>query len=91
MATRTYSVPEHRDPARAVAELCLIAAVMFVASYVGILFIDQDNGVAPIWIANAILIYFILRNPAADTFRVIAVGITARFCAGLVIGSAPIT
>src|SRR5215469_4757216 len=91
MATRTYSVPEHRDPARAMAELCLIAAVMFVASYVGILFIDQDNGVAPIWIANAILIYFILRNPAADTFRVTAVGITARFCAGLVIGSAPIT
>jgi signal transduction histidine kinase len=87
MATRTHGVPEHRDPARAVAELCLIAAVVFLVAYAGVAIIDRENGVSPIWIANAVIIYFVLRRPPSQTFRITAVGIAARFLAGVVAGS----
>jgi signal transduction histidine kinase len=65
----------------------MIAAIIFVSSYAGIAMIDAENGVAPIWIANAFLIYFILTRPRAQTWYILSTGIGARFLAGLAIGS----
>src|SRR5277367_4658052 len=91
MAAVTFSTREPRVPIRMLAELGLIAAVIFVASYAGIAMINRENGVAPIWIANAFLIYFVLRRPRSQTWYIIATGITARFVAGLAIGSTPLS
>jgi signal transduction histidine kinase len=74
-------------PARLLAELGPVAAVVFIASYAGIAIIDRENGVAPIWIANAFLIYFTLRSPPDKAWLVLAAGTFARFLAGLAIGS----
>src|SRR5271154_2513090 len=91
MAAVTFSTREPRVPIRMLAELGLIAAVIFVASYAGIAMINRENGVPPIWIANAFLIYFVLRRPRSQTWYIIATGITARFVAGLAIGSTPLS
>jgi signal transduction histidine kinase len=45
--------------------------------------------VAPIWIANAFLIYFSLRRPSYLMWPILATGVDARFVAGLAIGSTP--
>jgi signal transduction histidine kinase len=91
MAAVTFSTREPRIPIRILAELGLIAAVIFATSYAGIAMIDRENGVAPIWIADAFLIYFVLRRPRSQTWYVLAAGITARFLAGLAMGSTPLS
>ncbi|HTW33535.1 MAG TPA: ATP-binding protein [Rhizomicrobium sp.] len=58
-----------------------------MTSYAGIAMIDRENGVAPIWIANAFFIYLTLRSPREAAWRVLAAGTFARFMAGLAIGS----
>jgi signal transduction histidine kinase len=75
------------DPVRLLIGLAPVGVIGFVASYAGIAMINRENGVAPIWIANAFLIYFALRSPREIFWRVIATGIAARFLAGLAIGS----
>src|SRR5271170_1707587 len=91
MDAATPSVRDRFDPVRLLAELSPVAVVVFVASYAGIAMINRENGVAPIWIANAFLIYFVLRRPRSQTWYIIATGITARFVAGLAIGSTPLS
>src|SRR5208282_1605104 len=83
----TPSVRDRFAPLRLLAELGPVAVVVFIASYAGIAMIDRENGVAPIWIANAFLIYFTLRSPRDKAWQVIAAGTFARFLAGLAIGS----
>ena len=51
------------DPVRLLIGLAPVGVIGFVASYAGIAMINRENGVAPIWIANAFLIYFALRSP----------------------------
>jgi signal transduction histidine kinase len=84
MGAVTSSVRYRFAPVRLLAELGPVAVVVFVASYAG-------NGVAPIWIANAFLIYFTLRSPRDKAWRVLATGALARFAAGVAIGSTPIS
>ena len=81
------SVRDRIAPVRLAAGLGVVATVVFVASYAGIAMIDRENGVAPIWIANAFLLYFTLRSPRQYAWQVIAAGVAARFLAGLAIGS----
>jgi signal transduction histidine kinase len=69
------------------AEDALLAAIVFATSWLGIALISREGGVAPIWVADAFIVYFALRRPLSDTPRTIAIGITARFFAGLAIGS----
>ena len=85
----TSFVRDRFAPARLVAELGPVAVVVFVASYAGIAMIDRENGVAPIWIANAFFIYFVLRSSPDMTLLVLATGTLARFWAGMAIGSTP--
>ena len=87
----TPFVRERFAPVRLLVELGPVAIVVFVASYAGIAMIDRENGVAPIWIANAFLIYFALRRPRYKTWPVLATGVAARFFAGLAIGSTPMS
>jgi signal transduction histidine kinase len=91
MIAVTTSVRERFTPLRLLIGLGPVAAVIFVASYIGIAMIGRENGVAPIWIANAFLIYFILRRPRSQTWLVLTIGILARFFAGLAIGSPPLS
>ena len=89
MDATTSSARDRFAPVRLLTELGLVAVVVFVASYAGIAMIDRENGVAPIWIANAFLIYFTLRSPRDKAWRVLAAGTMARFAAGIAIGSTP--
>lgn len=81
------SALEHRRNRRNQVKFALIGVAIFAASYGGIAIVDRGGGVAPIWITNAILIYFILSNPRQEFRQIIVVGSAARFFAGLAIGS----
>ena len=65
-------------------------AVVFAASWLGISLIGREGGVAPIWMADAFIIFFALRRPFAEMPRIIALGIVARFLAGIAVGSTPL-
>jgi signal transduction histidine kinase len=91
MGAVTSSIRDRFALVRLLAELSPVAVVVFVASYTGIAMIDRENGVAPIWIANAFLIYFTLRTPREKAWRVLATGTFARFAAGIAIGSTPLS
>src|SRR5580698_5562533 len=83
----TFPVKNHRAQLGTLADDALLAASVFAASYFGIALIARVGGVAPIWIADAFIVYFALRRPLADTPRIVAIGIAARFLAGLAAGS----
>lgn len=83
--------PVREERLHDLARLGGVVAAVFVASYTGIALLDRGGGVAPIWIANAVLIYFVLRSPREQTAALLMAGIAARFCAGLVIGSTPLS
>ncbi len=82
-----FPAKDNRALLQALEHDALVAAIVFAASYIGIAMIARVGGVAPIWIADAFIIYFALRKPLAETPRIIAIGIAARFLAGLAIGS----
>ena len=65
----------------------LTAAVIFVASFLGIALLMHEGGVSPIWITNALIVCLALRKPADQTLRIIAIGIAARALAGLAAGT----
>ena len=65
----------------------LTAVVVFVASYLGIVLIAREGGVSPVWIANALIVYFVLRKPPDEALRIVFIEIAARFLAGLVAGA----
>lgn len=81
------SAAEDRSSRHNRVKFALMGAAIFAASYGGIALVDRGVGAAPIWIANAILIYFILSSPRRETWPIITVGSAARFFAGLAIGS----
>lgn len=50
----------------------LVTAVVFATSYLGITLITREGGVAPIWIADAFIVFFVLRKPRSETPRIAA-------------------
>ncbi|HUO93950.1 MAG TPA: ATP-binding protein [Rhizomicrobium sp.] len=81
---------ERLNPLRLLVELGPIAVVVYIATYAGLAMIDRENGVAPIWLTNAFIIYFALQRPRSQMALVIATGMTARFFAGIAAGSVPV-
>ena len=79
------------DPQRTFAYDGLTAVVVFVASYLGIALIAREGGVSPVWIANALVVYFVLRKPPDEAPRIVFIGIAARFLAGLAAGTGLVT
>ena len=77
----------HADLKRTLAYDGLTAVVVFVASYLGIALIAREGGVSPVWIANALVVYFVLRKPPDEAPRIVFIGIAARFLAGLAAGT----
>jgi len=90
MTTASSSAQEHRIGLHPVAQYSLVAATVFAASYAGIMLLTRGGGIAPIWVANAFLIFFILGQPRSQTWNILAIGCASRFCAGLVAGSTPL-
>ncbi|MGB8363453.1 MAG: ATP-binding protein [Rhizomicrobium sp.] len=64
----------------------LIATLVFVAACAGIMLSYRAGAVCAIWIANSILLYFVLRNPQHKTAPILVVGALAAISAGLVMG-----
>lgn len=79
-----------RLPLGGLGALALVAIVVFAASGIGIILLQHAGGVAPIWIADAFIVYFVLRRPQQETARIVAAGLAARFAAGLAFGSPPL-
>ncbi len=63
--------------------LAIIAVLVFVSVCGGLQLSDAIAHTSAIWIANAILVYFLLRHPRRDWFAILAAGLGANFCADL--------
>ena len=81
----------HADLQRTLAYDGLTAVVVFVASYLGIALIAREGGISPVWVANALIVYFVLRKSTDEAPRIVFIGIAARFLAGLAAGTDLIT
>jgi signal transduction histidine kinase len=73
-----------RDPA--VQRLALVAGLIFISSYGGLWLSEALGRLTAIWIANAILVFFLLRSARRDWPVVLLAGFAANFAADLMIG-----
>ncbi len=74
-----------------VFEFTLIAALVFATSCCSLEISHRVGPVCSIWIANAVLLYFVLRNPQQHTAPILAVGTLASIFAVLAMGGAATT
>ncbi|MGD0189873.1 MAG: ATP-binding protein [Rhizomicrobium sp.] len=73
-----------RDPA--VQRLALIAGLVFASAYGGLWLSDVLGRLTAIWIANALLVFFLLRSERRDWPIVMLVGFAANIAGDLVSG-----
>ncbi len=66
--------------------LLWIAVLVFVSVCGGLALSDMIGRISAIWVANAVLVYFLLKHPARDWPAIFAVGATANFLADLYMG-----
>ncbi len=85
-----FPVRNRHDLKAMLAYDAVTLVVVFAASWLGISLIGREGGVAPIWLADAFIIFFALRRPAEEMPRIVAIGILARFLAGIAMGSSPL-
>jgi signal transduction histidine kinase len=67
-------------------ELCVIAALEFAASWAGMALANETGGAAAIWVANAILLAFVLNYPRRQWATVLATSWIANVAAGVALG-----
>jgi signal transduction histidine kinase len=60
-----------------------IAALVFVTACGGLALSDAIEHTSAVWIANAILVYYLLKHPLRDWFAILAAGLAANLCADL--------
>src|ERR1700733_671321 len=63
-----------------------IVALVFLSSCGGLALSDLIGRVSAIWIANAILVYFLLKNSVREWPSILAAGLGANLCADLFMG-----
>jgi signal transduction histidine kinase len=68
--------------------LLTIAALVFVSACGGLMLSDVIGRVSALWIANAILVYFLLKHPRGEWAAILAAGLVANFLADTAMGDA---
>jgi len=71
--------------------LALVFGLIFGSACAGLELSDYINRVSAIWIANAILVYFLLRQPRGNWPAILAAGLAGNLAADLVMGDVPMT
>jgi signal transduction histidine kinase len=66
--------------------LLSIAALVFVSVCGGLALSDVIGRVSALWLANAFIVFFLLKQPRADWPAVLIAGLGANFCADLFMG-----
>jgi len=66
--------------------LLAIAALVFVSVCGGLALSDIIGRVSALWIANAVIVFFLLKHPRSDWPALLIVGLGANFCADLFMG-----
>ncbi len=76
---------------RALAAGLLLAIAVGIAAYVCILFSREQGRIAPIWIANALVVAALLRSPTGRWPTLVAAAFGAYVTANLAFGDPPVT
>jgi len=63
--------------------LLTVGALVFVAACGGLALSDAIGHTSAIWVANGILVYFLLKHPLRDWAAIVATGLAANLCADL--------
>jgi len=83
MVTQTADEPaRHRTRAFGI-RLALVFCLIFFSACGGLELSDLIGRVSAIWVANAILVYFLLRHPLRDWSAILAAGLAGNLCADL--------
>ncbi|MBV9990907.1 MAG: MASE1 domain-containing protein [Alphaproteobacteria bacterium] len=91
MVGMTAGAASPRASAPSASVLLWIAALVFAGACGGLALSDLIGRVSALWVANAILVYFLLTNPSRDWPLVLGVGLGANFAADLVMGDTVLT
>jgi signal transduction histidine kinase len=67
-------------------QILSVAGLVFLSACGGLELSDVIGRVSAIWIANAILVYFLLTHPRDHWVPILVVGLGANFCADIVMG-----
>ncbi len=86
MVTRTADKPARHSTRAFRFRQALVFCLIFVSACGGLELSDLIGRVSAVWIANAILVYFLLRHPLRDWSAILAAGLAGNFCADLVMG-----
>src|SRR5215470_2210782 len=86
MVTLTPSAASRRWTGASPILLLSIAALVFVSVCGGLALSDVIGRVSALWLANAFIVFFLLKHPRADWPAVLIVGLGANFCADLFMG-----
>src|SRR5580700_9782880 len=81
-ATSDIAARAWRGPSA--SRLLAIGALVFASACGGLAISDAIGHTSAIWIANGILVYFLLKHPRQDWIAILAVGLGANFCADIV-------
>src|ERR1700733_9314445 len=87
MVTATSGAARHRGVSSALL-LLPIAAFVFVSACGGLALSSLIGRVSAIWVANAILVYYLLKHSRRRWPEILAAGLGANFAADLVMGDA---
>ncbi|MGD0863925.1 MAG: ATP-binding protein [Rhizomicrobium sp.] len=69
----------------------MIAVLVFVSACGGLALSDAINHTTAIWIANGILVYFLLKHPRREWPVILIAGLSANFCADLFMDDTVVT
>jgi signal transduction histidine kinase len=69
----------------------MVAVLVFVSACGGLALSDAINHTTAIWIANGILVYFLLKHPRRDWPAILIAGLGANFCADLFMDDTVVT
>ena len=91
MVGLTSGAALHRAGGPSALVLLSIAALVFAGACGGLALSDLIGRVSAIWVANAILVYFLLNHPRRHWLSILGVGLGANFAADLFMGDAWLT
>ncbi len=86
MDTLTADIPSRRDSAPSPLLLLLVAGLVFATACGGLALSDVIGRISAIWVANAILVFFLLKNPQRHCFAILVAGLCANFSADIIMG-----
>ena len=86
MVTLTPGAATRRWTGASPLVLLTIAALVFVSVCGGLALSDIIGRVSALWIANAIIVFFLLTRPRSDWTALLIAGLGANFCADLFMG-----